>query len=245
MSAEYVYFNQLKVLIHRKPNLRQSRLKISPTGEIEIIAPLKFKDAWVEDFLKASEPWINKTLERFKEFKKNNPNKKYVQGESFYFLGQALPLDFRMSFGTDLKFVPANDSLKVLIPHKRWNTGLLMTPQPWIKEPLKRFFKAYFADLAGQRATHWQNVMGLKPNSLGYRFQKTLWGSCNRQGAVSLNCKLIGAPIDTIDYVIIHEFAHLKHMNHSRDFWKLVEKFSLQHQSHRKWLRQHAPHLEI
>jgi len=245
MSAEYIEFNQFKILVQRKKGLRRTRLKISPSGQIELHAPLNLKEVWVEDFLKSSENWIHKTLDKISEFKKRNPTKKYVQGETQFYLGQLLALDFRKSFNKKIKFLPSKDSLLIMIPEAQWDSSKLMTPQPWIKEPLKKFLKEEFSLLASERVEYWSNQMRLKPTSVGYRFQKTLWGSCNRQGALNLNCKLIGAPMEVIDYVIIHELAHLKHMDHSPSFWKLVEHYCANHKALREWLRRNAPHLEL
>lgn len=89
------------------------------------------------------------------------------------------------------------------------------------------------------RVRYWSTRMGLQPTGLSFRRQKTRWGSCSSEGHVSLNWKLVFAPEAVIDYVVIHELAHLKHQNHSAQFWDLVEQYDPQAQSHRRWLRIH------
>ena len=245
MSAEYIQFNNLTIQVKRKPHLRRSRIRISTEGKIEIIASVKLKTALIEEFLKTSEKWILKNLEKFKELKKKNPEKKFVQGEGIYFFGKVLPLDFRKSFQKQLRVLPGDESIKILVPEKKWDDGMLMTPQPWTKELLKRHFKILFAGFAEPRVRLWARVMGVQPSSLGFRFQRTLWGSCNRDKAISLNCKLIGAPEEVIDYVIIHELAHLRFLNHGKAFWDFVETFSPNHLEHRYWLKTHSFALEL
>ncbi len=68
------------------------------------------------------------------------------------------------------------------------------------------------------------------------RCQKTRWGSCSTKGNLNFNCLLMLAPSDVRDYVIIHELAHRKHMNHSKDFWKEVEIMIPDYKEKRKWL---------
>ena len=80
-------------------------------------------------------------------------------------------------------------------------------------------------------------AMGITYNKLSFRKQRTRWGSCNSKGNISLNCLLVKVPEEVRDYVIIHELAHRKHMNHSKAFWSLVEKYDPKFRDHRKWLR--------
>lgn len=90
-----------------------------------------------------------------------------------------------------------------------------------------------------ERIRHWSAKMGLYPTGISFRKQKTRWGSCSSNGHISLNWKLIFAPEAVIDYVVIHELAHLRHQNHSPAFWQLVEQYDPEAQRHRRWLRAH------
>ena len=67
--------------------------------------------------------------------------------------------------------------------------------------------------------------IGLEPQRVHIRLQKTRWGSCSSNGTINLNAALLLRPVDEVHYCIIHELCHLQHMNHSRRFWSLVGKF--------------------
>lgn len=71
----------------------------------------------------------------------------------------------------------------------------------------------------------WMGITGLKPTKVSYRKAKSRWGSCSGRGNVSLNTALVKLPMECIEYVIVHELCHLKHHNHSKDFWNEVAKY--------------------
>lgn len=75
------------------------------------------------------------------------------------------------------------------------------------------------------RVVHFSSLMDLKYNGLKFRKMKSRWGSCSSLGIITLNKKLIKTPTHCIDYVVVHELAHLVHMNHSKKFHKLIEKY--------------------
>jgi predicted metal-dependent hydrolase len=73
--------------------------------------------------------------------------------------------------------------------------------------------------------------------------QRTIWGSCSPRGTLSFNWRLVLAPLEVADYVVVHELCHLRIPNHSRPFWALVERHRPQWRNQRAWLREHGPEL--
>jgi len=67
--------------------------------------------------------------------------------------------------------------------------------------------------------------MNLHPSKVSFRFNKTRWGSCSYKDSIVFNYYLAKLPIDIIEYIVVHELAHIKHKNHKKEFWKLVEKY--------------------
>jgi predicted metal-dependent hydrolase len=85
----------------------------------------------------------------------------------------------------------------------------------------------------------WAPVMGVKPKQVRFRKQRTVWGTCNSAGNLSLNMRLVMAPPEALEYVVVHELAHLLHPNHSRAFWECVERFYPDYRVSEKWLKDH------
>jgi predicted metal-dependent hydrolase len=73
--------------------------------------------------------------------------------------------------------------------------------------------------------------------------QRTLWGSCSSRGTLSFNWRLVLAPLEVLDYVVVHELCHLRVPNHSRQFWALVERHRPYWRQQRDWLREYGPEL--
>ena len=81
-------------------------------------------------------------------------------------------------------------------------------------------------------------IMGVDYGRITIRHQKTRWGSCSSKGNLNFNCYLMLAPQEVLEYVVVHELAHRKEMNHSKAFWKIVEKYKPNYKWSRKWLRE-------
>lgn len=91
----------------------------------------------------------------------------------------------------------------------------------------------------GQRVAvrAWQ--MGVEPRSLQIRDQKSRWGSASHTGTLSFSWRLILCPPEVLDYVVVHELAHLRYAGHGVRFWRLVERHFGDHRQPRRWLREH------
>lgn len=117
--------------------------------------------------------------------------------------------------------------------------------EPDIKKALARYAEKEARYHLTDRLQVLSSRMGLSPAKISFRKQKTRWGSCTSAGHISLNWKLVFAPEDVIDYVLIHELAHLRHQNHSKSFWDLVREFDEDMEAHRQWLKIHQEEVAI
>lgn len=100
---------------------------------------------------------------------------------------------------------------------------------PGSKEEAKRVF--------AERTAFWAARIGVSYGRITIRDQRSLWGSCTREGNLNYNWRLITAPPEILDYVVIHELCHRLEMSHSPAFWGHVARFCPDHKAHRKWLR--------
>lgn len=89
-----------------------------------------------------------------------------------------------------------------------------------LKIKLKKFYISSCKKIVAERIKIYQGQLGVKPKTIEIDESKTKWGSCNSDKKITFNYKLAMAPIEAIDYVIVHELCHLLHMNHDRSFWR-------------------------
>ncbi|CAM3588907.1 MAG: M48 family metallopeptidase [Aliarcobacter sp.] len=87
------------------------------------------------------------------------------------------------------------------------------------------FYKKEIQKILPSKVEELSKKMQLFPTSISFRKNKRTWGSCNYKNGLNFNILLMKFPIEVMEYVIIHELAHIKHKNHSKDFWNLVEVY--------------------
>lgn len=229
----------------RRPFQRNLRVQVKPGGEVLLTSGLSVSDAALERFLAETWSWVEKVRAKQKKISERFPPKRFVDGEEFHFLGIPRILRFGQGRGSRLEVTLRDQELVVLVPPKLWPGFEPLTAHPEWREPIRRFYEYQGRLIIASRMDVWASLMKLKPSALGFRCQSTRWGSCNSKGKISLNWRLIAAPVSVIDYVVIHELAHLQVMNHSPRFWALVEQFCPDHKPRSAWLRHNHLHLEF
>lgn len=113
------------------------------------------------------------------------------------------------------------------------------------RKSLEKRYKDAARSYIPKRAAYYSSMTGGTYNRICIRSQKTRWGSCSSNGTLSFNWRLMLAPPAILDYVVVHELCHLTHMNHSADFWQLVESVFPDYRNARKWLKEHGNELTL
>ena len=139
------------------------------------------------------------------------------------------------------------DVTHVLESHREWIVAerakqrprLRIDPREVSETDARRAARELVTMLAEEEAQQ----LGVAFTRIQIRDQRTRWGSCSTRGTLSFNWRLVLAPYDVLDYVVVHELCHLREPNHSRRFWALVESRRPGWRVHRDWLHEHGPEL--
>lgn len=136
---------------------------------------------------------------------------------------------------------------RVLHAHRDW-----IATERRRQRPRLRLDRLGVSELEGRRAARElvsmlaeeeAGALGVEVNRIQIRDQRTRWGSCSASGNLSFNWRLVLAPLEVLDYVVVHEVCHLREANHSRRFWRLVEGRRPGWREQKAWLDEHGPEL--
>jgi len=143
--------------------------------------------------------------------------------------------------------MPDREIDRLLDAHRDW-----LAEQRRRQRPRLRLDSRRISELEGRRAARElvrmlideeAGELGVEPARIQIRDQRTRWGSCSSTGTLSFNWRLVLAPFEVLDYVVVHELCHLRVPNHSRRFWQLVETRRPDWRERKGWLDEHGPEL--
>lgn len=225
------------MIIVRRPYRRTIGLRLQVNGEIKVSAPHGATLEQIGDFVAANESWITAHLRRYERVRAEHPRKVFAEGERFPYLGRELPLCYALGTKPQPHASIGEREIVVEIPPDRWASFDLSAPHPEMAGAVAAAYQRAGRDFLTRRLRLLSLRMDLYPTGVFFRSQKTRWGSCSASGRISLNWRLMIAPLEVIDYVIAHELSHLRHYDHGPRFWALVATEAPEYPRLRGWLR--------
>ncbi len=205
-------------LIKRSSRRRSISLRIDEDG-LRVGAPLRATQRGIDDVLQQHSTWIVRKLAEWEQ--RRTPVLRWIDGDVLMLHGEPVTLRLLSSAPS-----PQLAGSELIAPDARPAAAPIIA---WLKE---RAF-AYFAERAADFCTR----LYLETPEIRLSNARTRWGSCHIDGRIHLNWRLIQMPVRLIDYVVAHEVAHLKEMNHSTRFWRVVGSLIPDYPAHRKEIR--------
>ncbi|MEI6509672.1 MAG: SprT family zinc-dependent metalloprotease [bacterium] len=205
---------------------RTLALVITRDARLLVRAPMRASRASIDAFLRAKAQWVLAGLVQAEERNRRAQAQAPAisEGSMFFFLGKPVPLAWSPGPGLPLRL----DGGRFLLRQERAGEGQALLQQ-WYLNQAKAFFPVRVQLYAAQ--------MGIDPGGIALSKARTRWGSCSRRG-VRFSWRLIQAPLEIIDYVVVHELAHRQVANHSSRFWALVASFLPDWRARRRWLKE-------
>ena len=209
---------------------RSVSLSVKQGGNLVIRAPRFVPEPVIIDFIISKEKWISRQKQRLEDAEKKKVVQTFRQGDPIPFLGTtqtlALQSSRRLSASSDGSVVT------VTLPDTEDTILIKAIIDKWyLNEAKRRLIPRVF------ELSEMHKAAGLRPSVVAVRKMKSRWGTCRTNGKIMLNTELIKKRQELIDSVIIHEMCHLRHHNHGREFYALVEELMPGYKELRKELR--------
>lgn len=208
----------LEYTLARKP-VKNINLRIKPDGTILVSASKRVPVAYIENFIKEKQEYIYRVFKKIEERQKHEPElpERYEDGESIRILGENLRL--KVIEGKPESVTSDGEWIILTVKDKDDKKHKEILVNRWLKKQQEDVFNRIC-----MKTYRLFEKYGVKYPVIKIRKMKARWGSCQPQrGIITLNSKLIEAPEKCIEYVVLHEFAHFIHPNHSKNFYEFIE----------------------
>jgi predicted metal-dependent hydrolase len=205
---------------------------IERDGGISVLAPKKLSDEEVSAIVRNKEYQVYKGLTKWKELNSMQVNREHVNGQSFLYLGR----NYRLAY--------VDETSRPI----QLKNGLFLIDRSYkskVKELFTEFYRQKGLEKVKERIKLYQSKMGLIPKRIRTLDLKNRWASCSHVGNLNFHWKTMMAPLSVLDYIIVHEMAHLRHKKHSQTFWNEVDKIMPDYQKRIHWLRENGARMTL
>jgi predicted metal-dependent hydrolase len=223
------------------PNKKDITISVEWQNGVLVKAPEGLNEKQLDAILYKKAAWIIDKWKAINEIADPPAPKEFLSGEKIPYLGRM----YRLKVYKDA----------VVKPQLQFHQGKFVAtiPSNWTDEERISYFyqafKRWYIDHGEkklkERLAIYLPKMGVSPTKLQLKEQIMRWGTCTPEGAIYLNWRIMMAPMSVIDYLLVHELAHLKHPNHSASFWQLVQSILTDYEQRKEWLRINGPRLTL
>ena len=217
-----------KIVVRRSARASQVRLRVAPDGTLRASLPLYAPLFLVKRLLKSSREQLREM--RLQSSKQHT----YTHGMQ---IGKSHHIEVRLAPRVSVSH--SGRRILVELPQNKTIHDPYVAQK--VKEAVAAALRLEAKSYLPRRLAHLAQEHGYSYERVRFSHASGRWGSCSSNGTISLNIALMKLPFELIDYVIVHELAHTKEMNHSRAFWSLVHEADPDYQAHRKTLRDQTP----
>lgn len=216
----------------KKSERKTTSIYIERDGSVSILAPQPFDIEKIESIVEKKRSWIYKNLAEWEDLNRTKIQREYVNGESFLYMGR----NYR------LQMVEEQDEALKYRNGQFWLRSSAINEAP---EHFKSFYKLKLEKKLNERINLFSKRMGEEVSSVKVMELKNRWASCSAKGAVNFHWKCAMFPISVLDYIVVHELAHIKYQKHSADFWRYVEKILPQYEEQKSWLKSNGAGMTV
>ncbi len=231
----------IEVEIRRTNRQKSVAFEVRLPNTMIVSAPRRLPAGTIRQLAEERLEWAAKRLRAIETaYARHGLPKRFSGGETFSYLGQDILLTIIVATGSTRS--------RVELTGERLLITIRAVPEEaqadLVRAALLKWYKSAASQCLDAAVERWAPVVGAQPKAVKVRNQRRRWGSCSHDGSLNFNWRLVMAPADILDYVVVHELCHLREPNHSKRYWDLVARAMPEHAQHRKWLKDNAVLLE-
>lgn len=211
----------MKSYIIHKTNRKTIALVINNEGELIVKAPLNISNKEIEKVINKKRKWIQDKQYLMNCKKDLYKTCNFLEGEELLYLGMRYPVKY------------SNDIKEITVIKNEFNISKKISDK---KAAVVKWYKKAALIFINQRVSEYEKITGLKTKSIKITSARQRWGSCGRERNINFSWRLVMCPIEIIDYVVLHEIAHIVHPNHSKHFYNYIQKIMPDYKVYKKWL---------
>ena len=230
MIRTYKDIDYTLVRSHRKT----ASIYIERDGAVSVLVPEQLTTRQIEGLLESKRKWIYKNLVEWKDLNARKVERDYVNGEGFLYLGRS----YRLKLVSDLE-VP------LMLKDGYFCLQATNGSIPDTDAVFKEFYRQKGVARIPPRVAYFQAKMDVEPRSIRVLDLKHRWASCTPGGNLNFHWKCMMAPLTVLDYIVVHELAHLLYPNHTAAFWNEVDKVMPDFQERKDWLRDNGAGMDL
>lgn len=218
----------------QRSNRKTASIYIERDGQVSVYVPEDLSKSQLEELLESKRKWIYRNQAEWADLNATRVQREYVNGEGFLYLGRTYRLKLVEDQANPLMLKDGHFCL-------RSNNGSV----PDADAAFKEFFQEKAKRRIPERVAFFENRMGVESKVVKVMDLKNRWASCSSGGNVNFHWKCMMAPPTVLDYIVVHELAHLIHPNHTDAFWNEVDKVMPDFGDRKEWLRVNGAGMDL
>lgn len=224
--SEQLALDGLTFVVRWSSRRRTIGITVHDDGRLVVAAPVGCRPRRVEEAVRQKLPWVRRKVAE-SAARPATPDRRWVDGELLHYLGVGYPLRVVGDGG---------------VPVRLHRGAFLMASTAATDGPrhMTDWYRAHAEPLLARRVDSFRDAVGVSPATVGVADMGRRWGTCDARGRLRFNWRIVLFPRPAIDYVVVHELAHLRELNHGPCFWAHVERVVPDYRERRTWLREQA-----
>ncbi|WP_435018572.1 M48 family metallopeptidase [Tundrisphaera sp. TA3] len=215
---------------------KTASIYVERDGQVSVLVPSSLSEMQVESLIESKRPWIYKSLAEWHDLNSSRVQRAFVNGEGFPYLGRSYRL--RLVDDQDQPLILKNGYFCHLRRGKLPSEGDFTAT-------FEEFYRRKGLERLPKRVGIYESKMGVAAKAVKVFDLKNRWASCSPAGNLNFHWKCMMAPPTVLDYIVVHELAHLRFPNHTRAFWNEVDKILPDYRDRKRWLRVNGAGMDV